>query len=136
MRTLSELRLKDVSFILTLQTKCQNKKTSQVDAFTTSSQITIFTASATLQGKEVRAAMDKSFADLYHDLDGGFTPLVRDGLCRTFSQKLSLLLIVSSRTSSSPTYLCPVTGGVMLPRRRWPTFIFLSSTDEGNRLMR
>ncbi|GAA5853817.1 hypothetical protein JCM8547_007460 [Rhodosporidiobolus lusitaniae] len=46
-----------------------------VDAFTTSSEITILTASATLQGREVRAAMDKSFADLYHDLDGGFTPL-------------------------------------------------------------
>ncbi|GAA5901833.1 hypothetical protein JCM5296_002085 [Sporobolomyces johnsonii] len=51
------------------------KTTSSVDAFTTSSEITIFTASATLQGREVRAAMNKSFADLYHDLDGGFTPL-------------------------------------------------------------
>ncbi|GAA5856096.1 hypothetical protein JCM9279_002364 [Rhodotorula babjevae] len=46
-----------------------------IDAFTTSSEITILTASATLQGHEVRAAMDKSFAQLYHDLDGGFTPL-------------------------------------------------------------
>ncbi|BGP34590.1 Lanosterol 14-alpha-demethylase [Rhodotorula toruloides] len=45
------------------------------DAFETSSEITILTASATLQGREVRAAMDKSFAQLYHDLDGGFTPL-------------------------------------------------------------
>ncbi|KPV73978.1 uncharacterized protein RHOBADRAFT_16174, partial [Rhodotorula graminis WP1] len=48
---------------------------SAIDAFTTSSEITILTASATLQGHEVRAAMDKSFAQLYHDLDGGFTPL-------------------------------------------------------------
>ncbi|KAM0791873.1 hypothetical protein ACM66B_004128 [Microbotryomycetes sp. NB124-2] len=48
---------------------------ASVDAFTTSSEITILTASATLQGPEVRAAMDKSFAQLYHDLDGGFTPL-------------------------------------------------------------
>ncbi|GAA5862427.1 hypothetical protein JCM3774_002513 [Rhodotorula dairenensis] len=46
-----------------------------VDAFEASSEITICTASATLQGREVRAAMDKSFAQLYHDLDGGFTPL-------------------------------------------------------------
>ncbi|BGP19235.1 hypothetical protein JCM10213_007030 [Rhodosporidiobolus nylandii] len=46
-----------------------------VDAFSASSEITILTASATLQGREVRAAMDKSFAQLYHDLDGGFTPL-------------------------------------------------------------
>ncbi|KAI5481064.1 cytochrome P450, family 51 (sterol 14-demethylase) [Pseudohyphozyma bogoriensis] len=52
-----------------------SKTTSSVDAFTTSSEITICTASATLQGKEVRAAMDKSFAGLYHDLDGGFTPI-------------------------------------------------------------
>lgn len=47
-----------------------------VDAFEASSEITICTASATLQGREIRAAMDKSFAQLYHDLDGGFTPLV------------------------------------------------------------
>ncbi|GAA5829004.1 hypothetical protein JCM3766R1_003900 [Sporobolomyces carnicolor] len=51
------------------------KEAQGVDAFTTSSEITILTASATLQGREVRQAMDKSFADLYHDLDGGFTPL-------------------------------------------------------------
>ena len=48
-------------------------------SFTTSSEITICTATATLQGKEIRAGMDKSFAGLYHDLDGGFTPLVRSG---------------------------------------------------------
>ncbi|KAM0755231.1 lanosterol 14-alpha-demethylase [Meredithblackwellia eburnea MCA 4105] len=52
-----------------------SKTKSSVDAFTTSSEITICTATATLQGREIRAAMDKSFADLYHDLDGGFTPL-------------------------------------------------------------
>ncbi|KAL8286891.1 hypothetical protein RQP46_003897 [Phenoliferia psychrophenolica] len=49
--------------------------TRTVDAFTTSSEITVCTATATLQGKEIRAGMDKSFAGLYHDLDGGFTPL-------------------------------------------------------------
>lgn len=58
----------------------QSKKVAQgTDAFKTSSEITIFTASATLQGKEVRAGLDASFAQLYHDLDGGFTPLVRFG---------------------------------------------------------
>ncbi|GAA5903623.1 cytochrome P450 [Sporobolomyces salmoneus] len=51
------------------------KEAKGVDAFTTSSEITILTATATLQGREVRQAMDKSFAQLYHDLDGGFTPL-------------------------------------------------------------
>lgn len=39
------------------------------------SELTIFTASRTLQGEEVRNALDGSFADLYHDLDGGFQPI-------------------------------------------------------------
>ena len=38
-------------------------------------QITILTASRTLQGKEVRGGLDKSFSQLYNDLDGGFTPI-------------------------------------------------------------
>jgi sterol 14-demethylase len=37
--------------------------------------LTILTASRTLQGKEVRSSMDKSFSQVYKDLDGGFTPL-------------------------------------------------------------
>ncbi|MBW0506115.1 hypothetical protein O181_045830 [Austropuccinia psidii MF-1] len=45
------------------------------DVFMVSSEITILTAAATLQGREVREALNKSFARLYHDLDGGFTPL-------------------------------------------------------------
>lgn len=38
-------------------------------------EITIYTASRTLQGKEVRDKFDSSFADLYHDLDMGFSPI-------------------------------------------------------------
>ena len=38
-------------------------------------EITILTASRTLQGKEVRDNLDKDFAVLFNDLDGGFTPL-------------------------------------------------------------
>ena len=45
------------------------------DAMTVAAEIIIFTAARTLQGKEVRGGMDKTFADLYTDLDGGFTPL-------------------------------------------------------------
>ncbi|EJU04979.1 lanosterol 14-alpha-demethylase [Dacryopinax primogenitus] len=45
------------------------------DAFEQMSELTILTASRTLQGKEVRSQMDKTFAQLYMDLDGGFTPL-------------------------------------------------------------
>ena len=38
-------------------------------------QITIFTASRSLQGKEVREKLDTTFAKLYHDLDDGFQPI-------------------------------------------------------------
>lgn len=39
------------------------------------SEITILTASRTLQGKEVRQAINKNYAQVFADLDGGFTPL-------------------------------------------------------------
>ena len=38
-------------------------------------QVTIFTASRTLQGKEVRQQLDTTFADLYKALDDGFQPI-------------------------------------------------------------
>ncbi|KAJ3501551.1 hypothetical protein NLJ89_g9287 [Agrocybe chaxingu] len=38
-------------------------------------EITILTASRTLQGKEVREGLNKSFAEYYNDLDNGFTPI-------------------------------------------------------------
>ena len=38
-------------------------------------EITIYTASHSLQGKEVRERFDSSFASLYHDLDMGFSPI-------------------------------------------------------------
>jgi sterol 14alpha-demethylase len=38
-------------------------------------ELTIYTASRSLQGKEVRDGFDSSFADAYHDLDMGFTPI-------------------------------------------------------------
>jgi len=38
-------------------------------------QITIFTASHALQGKEIRDQFDETLADLYHDLDMGFSPI-------------------------------------------------------------
>ncbi|KAF8588231.1 lanosterol 14-alpha-demethylase [Ramaria rubella] len=44
-------------------------------AYIKMAEITILTAACTLQGREIRAALDKGFADRYHDLDGGFTPL-------------------------------------------------------------
>ncbi|KAI0029351.1 lanosterol 14-alpha-demethylase [Vararia minispora EC-137] len=38
-------------------------------------EMTILTASRTLQGQEVREGLDKGFSDTFTDLDGGFTPL-------------------------------------------------------------
>lgn len=38
-------------------------------------EITIFTASRTLQGREVREKLSAEFAELYHDLDLGFRPI-------------------------------------------------------------
>ena len=38
-------------------------------------ELLIYTASRSLQGEEVRAKFDATFADLYHDLDMGFAPI-------------------------------------------------------------
>ncbi|CAI6341678.1 unnamed protein product [Periconia digitata] len=38
-------------------------------------ELTIYTASRSLQGEEVRKMFDSQFADLYHDLDMGFSPI-------------------------------------------------------------
>lgn len=38
-------------------------------------ELTLYTASRSLQGREVREGFDSSFADLFHDLDMGFTPI-------------------------------------------------------------
>lgn len=38
-------------------------------------EITIYTASRSLQGKEVRSRFDSTFAEMYHDLDKGFAPI-------------------------------------------------------------
>lgn len=56
----------------------QSKDTSSWGSFDSVkilSEITILTASRTLQGSEVRANVNKSFAQIYTDLDGGFTPI-------------------------------------------------------------
>lgn len=46
-----------------------------IDLIPVLAELTIYTASRSLQGKEVRERFDSSFADLYHDLDQGFTPI-------------------------------------------------------------
>lgn len=51
------------------------KAKGTMDTVAAMSEITIFTASRSLQGREVREKFDSSFADLFHDLDMGFSPL-------------------------------------------------------------
>ncbi|CAJ2505572.1 Uu.00g129660.m01.CDS01 [Anthostomella pinea] len=46
-----------------------------VDISAAMSEITIFTASRSLQGAEVRKKLTAEFAELYHDLDLGFRPI-------------------------------------------------------------
>ncbi|KAL3463766.1 serine/threonine protein kinase chk2 [Aspergillus heterothallicus] len=45
------------------------------DVSKTVAEITIYTASRSLQGREVRERFDSTFAELYHDLDMGFAPI-------------------------------------------------------------
>ena len=47
----------------------------KVDIVKSMSEITIYTASHTLQGKDARNRFDTSVAALYHDLDMGFSPI-------------------------------------------------------------
>ena len=59
---------------------CQSQKwfpgnSGIVNAPKAISELTIYTASRSLQGKEVRDRFDSSFADMYHDLDMGFSPI-------------------------------------------------------------
>lgn len=50
-------------------------RTGTIDVSPAMAELTIYTASRSLQGKEVRARFDHTFADLYHDLDMGFSPI-------------------------------------------------------------
>ncbi|SJM87082.1 probable Lanosterol 14-alpha demethylase [Zygosaccharomyces bailii] len=47
----------------------------EIDVMVTQPEMTIFTASRTLLGKEMRDKLDTGFAYLYGDLDKGFTPI-------------------------------------------------------------
>lgn len=48
---------------------------STIDISPAMAELTIYTASRSLQGKEVRAKFDHTFAELYHYLDMGFSPI-------------------------------------------------------------
>ena len=61
------------SFVARLSTL--QAQTGKIDVCPTMAELTIYTASRSLQGKEVREKFDSSFATLYHDLDMGFSPI-------------------------------------------------------------
>ena len=50
-------------------------QSGSVDITKTMAEMTIYTASRSLQGREIRERFDSTFADLYHDLDMGFSPI-------------------------------------------------------------
>ncbi|KAG0359894.1 Lanosterol 14-alpha-demethylase [Podila minutissima] len=52
-----------------------NKVGGRGDLFTAMGELIINTASRTLMGPEIRALMDESVAQVYHDLDDGFQPI-------------------------------------------------------------
>ncbi|KAJ2999619.1 Lanosterol 14-alpha-demethylase [Globomyces sp. JEL0801] len=51
------------------------KDNGEIDLFLQMSELTIRTASSCLMGKEIRAQLHSNVAQLYLDLDGGFSPL-------------------------------------------------------------
>lgn len=58
----------------TVQYMKRYKGEGTIDFFHCMSELVIMTASRCLLGKEIRDLLDESVADLYHDLDKGFTP--------------------------------------------------------------
>eukprot|EP01147_Barroeca_monosierra_P000814 gene814-4096_t len=50
-------------------------KTGTIDFFEEMAKMIVYTATHCLHGKETRENFDQDTAKLYHDLDGGFTPL-------------------------------------------------------------
>jgi sterol 14-demethylase len=51
------------------------KPTGLMEAYSTFGKLIILTASSCLMGKEIRASLDDTVADLYYDLDQGFKPI-------------------------------------------------------------
>ncbi|CAG8606067.1 5058_t:CDS:2 [Acaulospora morrowiae] len=52
-----------------------NMKSAVENIYHVTSQLIIMTASRCLLGEEVRSKLDESFAQIFHDLDGGFQPI-------------------------------------------------------------
>jgi len=52
-----------------------NEKSGTQDVHKATAELIIMTASKCLLGDEVRSKLDESFAQIFHDLDGGFQPI-------------------------------------------------------------
>lgn len=72
----SHVQLIEKEVLNYLKTSPRFKGNSGVlDAPAAMAELTIFTAGSALQGKEVRRKLTAEFVDLFHDLEGGFTPI-------------------------------------------------------------
>ncbi|CAJ0643705.1 8718_t:CDS:2 [Entrophospora sp. SA101] len=65
----------DVHNSILMEQKKWNKKTGIEDIHKATSELIIMTASKCLLGEEVRSKLDETFAQIFHDLDGGFRPI-------------------------------------------------------------
>lgn len=72
----SHVQLIEAEVLDFLKTSPRFKGNSGVlDAPAAMAELTIFTAGSALQGEEVRKKLTTGFADLFHDLEQGFTPI-------------------------------------------------------------
>jgi hypothetical protein len=103
--------------------RAPGKEWGKFDVLTTMQELIILTAARSLQGMDVRKRMDKSFAAMYS------TPLIVSLSPQRVLIHLQLILMEASlpSTSCSPTFPSLATVAAILPRRKWPTFIPLSS---------
>ncbi|KAH8698259.1 14-alpha sterol demethylase Cyp51B [Talaromyces proteolyticus] len=74
LRSYVQLITKEVDDFVASSSALQSQQAT-LDVCKTMAEITIYTASRSLQGKEVRDKFDSTFAELYHDLDMGFAPI-------------------------------------------------------------
>ena len=74
LRSYVPLMVREVMDVTTNHPEFQGAK-GIFDVPTVMAEVTIYTASRSLQGKEVRDKFDQTFANLFHDLDKGFSPI-------------------------------------------------------------
>lgn len=86
----------------------------KMEAYSTFGKLIIYTASRCLMGKEIRAALDETVAQLYYDLDQGFQPINfmfpnlplpsykrRDRACRKMAELYSSIIKKRKETNDN-----------------------------------